>query len=322
MTSSNKNNTLKLNKQQRRRIAAQQADKLAEGDASQSATVVCHLGYQLILEQYGALLTADWRKHSGDIACNDRVLIHRSDDSHAVVEAILPRHNALAKWQGRKAKTIAANLDQLLITIAAEPLWQENLIDRHLIAAHYAGIPAAILLNKTDLLDDAATAPLEARLAPYQALDIPVYRASLQENGVPADLAAWLQDKQTILCGQSGVGKSSLIRSLKPDADIWIQAISEATGHGRHTTTNLRRYPLDDATALIDTPGVRGFALEHLDRAQILAACPDIREHASRCRFHDCDHQTAPDCAVLAALERGDIAPARYHNLLQLLANP
>ena len=85
-----------------------------------------------------------------------------------------------------------------------------------LIAAHYAGIPAAILLNKTDLLDDAATAALEARLAPYQALDIPVYRASLQENGVPADLAAWLQDKQTILCGQSGVGKSSLIRSLKP----------------------------------------------------------------------------------------------------------
>ena len=149
-----------------------------------------------------------------------------------------------------------------------------------------------------------------------------MYRASLQENGVPADLAAWLQDKQTILCGQSGVGKSSLIRSLKPDADIWIQAISAATGHGRHTTTNLRRYPLDDATALIDTPGVRGFALEHLDRAQILAACPDIREHASHCRFYDCDHQTAPDCAVLAALERGDIAPARYHNLLQLLANP
>lgn len=322
MTSSNKNNTLKLNKQQRRRIAAQQADKLAEGDASQSATVVCHLGYQLILEQYGALLTADWRKHSGDIACNDRVLIHRTDDNHAVVEAILPRHNALAKWQGRKAKTIAANLDQLLITIAAEPDWQENLIDRHLIAAHYAGIPVAILHNKTDLLDDAATAALEARLAPYRALGIPVYSASLQKNGVPADLAAWLQDKQTILCGQSGVGKSSLIRSLKPDADIWIQAISAATGHGRHTTTNLRRYPLDDATALIDTPGVRGFALEHLDRAQILAACPDIREHASHCRFHDCDHQTAPDCAVLAALERGDIAPARYHNLLQLLANP
>ena len=244
---------MKLNKQQRRRIAAQQADKLAEGDASQSATVVCHLGYQLILEQYGALLTADWRKHSGDIACNDRVLIHRTDDSHAVVEAILPRHNALAKWQGRKAKTIAANLDQLLITIAAEPDWQENLIDRHLIAAHYAGIPVAILHNKTDLLDDAATAALEARLAPYQALGIPVYRASLQEDGVPAALRDWLRDKQTILCGQSGVGKSSLIRSLKPDADIWIQAISEATGHGRHTTTNLRRYPLDDATALIDT---------------------------------------------------------------------
>ena len=313
---------MKLNKQQRRRIAGQQADKLAAHDAADTATVVSHLGYQLILEQRGTLLSADWRKHSGDIACNDRVLIHRSDDQHAVVEAILPRHNALAKWQGRKTKTVAANLDQLLITIAAEPLWQENLIDRHLIAAHHAGIPAAILHNKSDLLDAADLALLEERLAPYRALGIPVYSASLQKNGVPADLAAWLQDKQTILCGQSGVGKSSIIRSLKPDADIWIQAISEATGHGRHTTTNLRRYPLNETTALIDTPGVRGFALEHLDRAQILAACPDIREHASRCRFHDCDHQTAPDCAVLAALERGDIAPARYHNLLQLLANP
>ena len=313
---------MKLNKQQRRRIAAQQADRLAEGDAANSATVVCHLGYQLILEQHGALLSADWRKHSGDIACNDRVLIARSDDQHAVVEAILPRRNALTKWQGRKAKTVAANLDQILITVAAEPLWQENLIDRHLIAAHYADIPAAILHNKSDLLDAAGLEALDARLAPYQALGIPVYSASLQKDGVPPALVAWLQNKQTILCGQSGVGKSSLIRSLKPDADIWIQAISAATGHGRHTTTNLRRYPLDDATALIDTPGVRGYALEHLDRAQIINACPDIREHASRCRFADCDHQTAPGCAVLAALERGDIAPARYHNLLQLLANP
>ena len=190
------------------------------------------------------------------------------------------------------------------------------------MTAHYAGIPAAILHNKTDLLDADGIAALEERLAPYRALNIPVYTASLQEDGVPPALAAWLQDKQTILCGQSGVGKSSLIRSLKPDADIWIQAISEATGHGRHTTTNLRRYPLDEATALIDTPGVRGYALEHLDRAQIINACPDIAPHAGQCRFADCDHQTAPDCAVLAALARGDIAPARYHNLLQLLENP
>lgn len=312
----------KLNNQQRRRIHNNRADKLAAHDAADTATVVSHLGYQLILEHHGQLLAADWRKHSGDIACNDRVLIHRSDDSHAVVEAILPRKNALAKWQGRKAKTVAANLDQLLITIAAEPLWQENLIDRHLIAAHHAGIPAAILHNKSDLLDADGIAALEERLAPYRALNIPVYSASLQEDGVPPALAAWLQDKQTILCGQSGVGKSSLIRSLKPDADIWIQAISAATGHGRHTTTNLRRYPLDDTTALIDTPGVRGYALEHLDRAQIINACPDIAPHAGQCRFADCDHQTAPDCAVLAALARGDIAPARYHNLLQLLANP
>ena len=312
----------KLNNQQRRRIHNNRADKLAAHDAADTATVVSHLGYQLILEHHGALLSADWRKHSGDIACNDRVLIHRTDDTHAVVEAILPRHNALAKWQGRKEKTVAANLDQLLITIAAEPDWQENLIDRHLIAAHHAGIPAAILHNKTDLLDADGIAALEERLVPYRALNIPVYSASLQEDGVPPALAAWLQDKQTILCGQSGVGKSSLIRSLKPDADIWIQAISEATGHGRHTTTNLRRYPLNDTTALIDTPGVRGYALEHLDRAQIINACPDIAPHAGQCRFADCDHQTAPDCAVLAALARGDIAPARYHNLLQLLANP
>ena len=109
----------KLNNQQRRRIHNNRADKLAAHDAADTATVVSHLGYQLILEHHGQLLAADWRKHSGDIACNDRVLIHRTDDSHAVVEAILPRRNALAKWQGRKAKTVAANLDQLLITIAA-----------------------------------------------------------------------------------------------------------------------------------------------------------------------------------------------------------
>ncbi|MDO4642448.1 MAG: ribosome small subunit-dependent GTPase A [Cardiobacteriaceae bacterium] len=309
----------KLNKQQRRRIDHQHADKLTKQHADNTAIVVSHLGYHLILEHQGRILSADWRKHSSDIACNDRVLIRTTHDEHAVVEAVLPRAHAFCKWQGRKSKVIAANLQQVLIVIAVEPDWQENFIDRHLIAAQEAGISSAILLNKTDLLEPHNIHIINERLAPYHKLHIPVYRASLGHAAAPTDLCQWLQGKQTLLCGQSGVGKSSLIRSLKPDTDIWIQAISAVTGHGRHTTTNLRRYPLDDETALIDTPGVRGFALNHLGRDAIINGFPDIQPYAASCRFSDCDHQTAPDCAVLAALEKGEIATARYHSLLQLL---
>jgi len=308
----------RLSKQQQRRIVAQRENRLAAQEAENIATVVCHLGYHLVLEREGVLFAADWRRQSGDVVCNDQVLVKWAGE-RAVVEAVLPRRHVFCKWQGRGCKTVAANLDQLLMVIAPEPVWQESLVDRHLIAAQQAGIVAAILVNKLDLLEDAGQAELRQRLVPYVALGVPIFYASVAGGAVPPELQQWLQGRQTILCGQSGVGKSSLVCALKPDVDVWVQAISDATGHGRHTTTNLRRYPLDEVSALIDTPGVRGLGLSHLDHDAILRGFPDIAEYVAQCRFADCDHRTGADCAVLAALEQGDIYPARYHSFLQLL---
>jgi len=308
----------RLSKQQQRRIVAQRENRLAAQEAENIATVVCHLGYHLVLEREGVLFAADWRRQSGDVVCNDQVLVKWAGE-RAVVEAVLPRHHVFCKWQGRGCKAVAANLEQLLMVIAPEPVWQESLVDRHLIAAQQAGIATAILVNKLDLLDEAEKAELRQRLEPYVALGVPVFYASVADGIVPPELQQWLQGRQSILCGQSGVGKSSLIRALKPDVDVWVQAISDVTGHGRHTTTNLRRYPLDEVSALIDTPGVRGLGLSHLDHDEILRGFPDIAEYVVQCRFADCDHRTGVGCAVLAALEQGDIYAARYHSFLQLL---
>lgn len=308
----------KLSQQQKRRIHAQHERRLEQAD-SDAAIVVAHLGYEVIVSHHGELHACDWRKHSNDIAVNDRVLIRRDKDDRPVIEAIYPRERTLYKWQGRKAKPVVSHIDQLLICIAVEPAFQTALIDRYLIAARQAGIRSALLLNKTDLADAATLDALAAQLAPYRALGHEIFHAAVEKRQGIEALAAWLAGCQTVFCGQSGVGKSSLIKQLIPDADIWIQAISQATGLGRHTTTNVRRYPLDDRTALIDTPGVRGFALAHLDREQILAGYPDIAAHAVDCRFADCSHHHEPDCAVLAALENGELPRARYDSLMQLL---
>ncbi|MDO4777012.1 MAG: ribosome small subunit-dependent GTPase A [Cardiobacteriaceae bacterium] len=308
----------KLSHQQHRRIRAQHERRLEAADAD-AAIVVAHLGYEVIVSHHGELHACDWRKRSNDIAVNDRVLVRHGKDGRPVIEAVYPRERTLYKWQGRKAKPVVSHIDQLLVCIAIEPAFQTALIDRYLIAAREAGIEAAILVNKTDLADAAARAALDAQLSPYRMLGHSIFYAAVEQRLGLAALEDWLTGRETVLCGQSGVGKSSLIKQLIPDADIWIQAISQATGLGRHTTTNLRRYPLDDATALIDTPGVRGFALTHLEREQILAGYPDITAHAAHCRFADCSHHHEPDCAVQLALANGDIVRARYDSLMQLL---
>ena len=307
----------KLSQQQNRRIHAQQTRRVQQGE--HIAIVVAHYGYEVVVSHNGELLACDWRKHSGDIAVNDRVILKDQAGQRPVIEAVCPRERTLSKWQGRKAKPVVSHIDQLLVCVAVEPDFQTALIDRYLIAAREAGIASALFVNKTDLADTEKQAALHVRLAPYHALGYPVFYASVTHGTGMDALTSWLAGKETVLCGQSGVGKSSLIQALVPDADIWIQAISQVTGLGRHTTTNIRRYPLNAHSALVDTPGVRGFALEHLTRDAILAGYPDIAAHAAHCRFNDCTHRFEPDCAVLAALDSHALPRARYDSLMQLL---
>lgn len=308
----------KLNKQQTRRISAHYQEKLSLGNEADAALVVAHLGYQLVVSDHDHLLMADWRKQIGHVAINDRVLISRDSDHHAIVEGIFPRGKTLYKWQGKKTKPIASNIDQLLIIISIEPDWQSQLLDRYLIAAREADISLAIVCNKIDLILNSTH---QQRLAPYHELNYPVFYTSIKNNWGIESVREWLSGKETVICGQSGVGKSSLIRTLVPNADIWVQAISAATGLGRHTTSNARRYPLPNGGSVIDTPGVRGFALTHLDREHILAGFSEISPFASHCRFNDCSHTHEPDCGVMTALRLGKITKSRYDSMIKLLEN-
>lgn len=300
----------RLNHHQQRRIAQKQHHKL---DGGETAIVVTHLGFHYLLDVEGEVVMASARKNLDSIACNDRVIISRTGQE-AVIEAIVPRENVLSKFQGRRERPIAANADQLLIVIAVEPEPQTNLIDRYLIAAARSGLQSALLLNKIDLNHEEQS----ALLAPYQALDLPIFMLSLKTGIGLAELSAWLHSKTTLVCGQSGVGKSSLIKHFQPNADIWTQAISEINKLGKHTTTNMRRYPINPSTTLIDTPGVRGYSVHHLSAAEILTGFPDIVRHQP-CRFNDCSHSHEPDCAIQSALARGEIFESRYQSLMQML---
>ena len=298
----------RLNERQRAQIARNRAG--AEGEAL--GRVISHQGYQLVVAVDEELLLADWRQHLGDIVCNDRVRLSRSGD-RAVIEALLPRGKSLHKWQGRgQARPLAANLDQLLLVIAPEPAWQENLLERFLLAALAEDLPLALLVNKCDLpRDDTA-----ARLAAYPQLKI--FWGSASSGAGLAELGAWLAGKQTLFCGQSGVGKSSLINYFQPEAAAWTQAISELSRLGKHTTTNVRLYRAPGDTTLIDSPGVRGWHIQHYDEALIHRAYADIG--ALHCRFSDCGHGNEPGCAVREALADGRLSPQRFANYQQLLA--
>lgn len=309
----------RLSKQQQRRIKRQHNQRLDGQAIEDAAIVVAHMGYETIVDDGGELLAADWRKSLGDIAVNDRVLLSRAQGERAVIEAVFPRQHTLYKWHGRKIKAIATHIDQLIVVIAARPQWQASLLDRYIIAARQAEIDLTIVCNKIDLLTDEAYQQWQNELQPYRAMGYHIMALSVaREEGLTA-IADILADKQTVICGQSGVGKSSMINKLVPDSDIWIQSLSEATDLGRHTTTNSRRYPLIGGGAVIDTPGVRGFAIDHLSNEEIIAGFKDIAKYTGDCRFNDCSHRHEPGCAVLEAVAAGNIAETRYQSLMQIL---
>ena len=175
------------------------------------------------------------------------------------------------------------------------------------------------MVNKTDL---AETGALLERLAGLEALGYPVIPLSAKQDAGP--LRTWLAGKTSILVGASGVGKSTLINALVPEAAVASREVSESLDTGKHTTTHTRLYPLPEGGSLIDSPGMQEFGLGHLDLAALQHAFPEFRPLAGRCRFHNCRHLQEPNCAVLAAVEAGEIPKTRwqsYRKLLQGLEN-
>ena len=256
----------------------------------------------------------------------DRVRWLPSQDE-GTIEAVEPRRNLMYRRDELRTKSLAANLDQVLILLAAEPEFSESQLARALIAARAEGIGVVIGLNKKDLAS--AFERAWARLAPYRAmhhvvLPLAVKPGHTAEAHELADLPARLQGKTTLVLGPSGVGKSSLVNRLLPGAGVLTAEISQALGSGRHTTTSTTLYWLDDArrSALIDSPGFQEFGLQHIEPMALASLMPDLQAHAQDCRFHNCTHRHEPGCGVIAEVgvqgRASTISAQRYRIYMEL----
>ena len=285
---------------------------------SQAGTVVAAFGrqYEIALDGGGLALCFPRGKKS-HVACGDRVTVALSAADHGVITAVLPRSTLLYRSDAFRQKLFAANATQAVIVVAAEPSFSDELVSRCIVAAEQQHMRALIVLNKTDLAEKAEAARLQ--LAPFLDLGYPVVELSAKHD-VEA-LRPHLAGQCSVLVGQSGMGKSTLINALLPEVQASVREISGALDSGKHTTTHTRLYRLDAASSLIDSPGMQEFGLAHLTRAEIEQGFREFLPHLDRCRFRDCRHDQEPDCALRAAVAAGSISARRLGQFHALCAS-
>lgn len=286
--------------------------------ALQGRVVAAHGRHYRVQLGSGELRHCYTRGKKAGPAVGDQVLILPQGRDEGVITEILPRRNLLYRADSSKSKQFAANLDQLLLIVAAEPEFSADLMGRALVAAGSAEIPVRIVLNKTDL---PSITSARNRLRPIADLGVPIVEVcALDAAQVHARLGAWLRGRSTLLLGQSGMGKSTLLNALVPQARAATQAHSEALGTGRHTTTQTRLYDLPGGGDLIDSPGFQAFGLQHLTLHEIEQGFPEFTQAITHCRFYNCTHLHEPGCGVLAAMARGEITAERHALYQRILA--
>jgi len=307
----------------RRDDAAEQAVTGGELGPEQEGLVIAHYGTQVAVESApGVSQRCHIRANIEGLVTGDRV-VWCAGDPIGVVVAQLDRNSVLSRPDPQgKLKAVAANIDQIFVVIAPYPEPHANLVDRYLVASEVVGIEPVILVNKIDLLDeDPALREQVARLmAIYPGLGYQVLYTSIKQGGLQA-LHQALRERVSVFVGQSGVGKSSLVNALLPQAQLRVGALSENTRKGTHTTTTAQLFHLDCGGSLIDSPGIREFGLWHMDRLDVEQGFREFRPHLGHCKFRDCRHEQEPGCAIMAALESSEISQSRLDSYRHIVTS-
>ncbi|NVJ62159.1 MAG: small ribosomal subunit biogenesis GTPase RsgA [Gammaproteobacteria bacterium] len=313
----------KLTLQQKRRLAERQQKKLETDDIDESGLseakqglVISRFGEQVdVVDENKNIFRVYLRQNLGSCVSGDQVMFRTNDNDSGVVEAIEPRFSELTRPTPHSGiKTIVANIDKIFVVVAPFPDYSSLILDRYLVACELARIESEIIFNKTDLMTDEQLIFFEDQMKIYQSIGYVVHKVSCKTSNQIESLKQRLLQHKSIFVGQSGVGKSSLINSLLPEAEILTGAVSENSRLGTHTTTASRLYFLPDKGYIIDSPGVREFGLSHLEPEQLIDGFIDLKQQLNQCKFRNCRHLGEKGCSLNAALETQEINAQRLSN--------
>lgn len=262
-------------------------------------------------------------RSTNPVAVGDRVTVEKVDQQTGVIINIEDRKNYIIRKASNLSKEthiIAANIDQaVLVVTLAFPETSLEFMDRFLAAAEAYRIPVTLVINKTDLYQHTLQNLINEVHEIYEPIGYKVIETSILQPANIELLHAELKNKVSVLSGNSGVGKSSLVNSIYPSLNLKVGKISDYHMKGKHTTTFAEMFELPDGGYIIDTPGIKGYGMVHMDKAEIYHFFPDIFKYASACQYYNCLHIEEPKCAVKQAVENGWIAPSRYHSYLSIL---
>ncbi len=321
----------------KRQLAKQKKDFVNE-DNLQRGRVLSIASQGIIVESEGEILTCTLRgslkkektQFKNLVTVGDFVLFERSGTNDGLIGHVEPRRTVLSRAENlsrRKEQLIAANIDQVIITVSVvSPQLKPSLVDRYIIATQKGGMEPIVVVNKIDLLENTEGNPdLEAEKELYEAFLEAYGKAGIKVISISAEtgegldkLKLIMKDKASVFSGQSGVGKSSLI-NVVADKSLRVGGLVEKTNKGTHTTTTAQLIPLEEGGWCIDTPGIKSFGVWDLDKEVVEHYFPEIFNCGSECKFPDCSHLHEADCAVVAAVEKGEISWMRYESYQTLM---